>query len=112
MKRSVIYAAALFTLVGSGNSLALSGQEVYEKVCIGCHRDGVLGAPKFGDKAAWGPRIEQGAEVLMSHALEGKMSTAPDGKMRVMPARGGCKPEVCSDEDIHSAVQYMIDAVK
>ncbi len=112
MKGFITRLFALFAIVGAGESLALTGKQVYDNVCSGCHRTGLLGAPKFGDKAAWGPRIEQGVEVLMTHALEGKMTTAPDGKISVMPPRGGCKPEDCSDDDIRAGVQYMIDAVQ
>lgn len=103
MKHYLTRVFALFALAGSGEGFALTGQEVYDNVCSGCHRVGLLGSPKFGDKAAWGPRIEQGVEVLMSHALNGK---------NIMPPRGGCKPEECSDDEIRSAVQYMLDAVK
>ena len=32
---------------------------------------GIAGAPKFGDKAAWAPRIAQGVSVLYTHAIGG-----------------------------------------
>ena len=39
---------------------AADGKKVYESACIACHGAGIAGAPKFGDKAAWAPRIAQG----------------------------------------------------
>ena len=47
---------------------------------------GIAGAPKVGDKAAWGPRIAQGKETLYNHAIQGFT-----GKTGVMPAKGGTR---------------------
>ena len=33
------------------------GKHVYETACFACHGAGVAGAPKFGDKVAWAPRL-------------------------------------------------------
>ena len=33
------------------------GKKVYDSGCVACHGAGIAGAPKFGDKAAWAPRI-------------------------------------------------------
>ena len=72
------------------------GSVVFAEVCTSCHTAGALGAPKFGDKAAWGPRIKQGYETLIKHAEEG---------IRQMPPRGG-NPDL-SDIEIARAVAYM-----
>jgi cytochrome c5 len=72
-----------------------SGQVVYEAACLACHGSGALGSPKFGDAAAWGPRIGQGLEALWKSAMEGK---------NAMPAQG--KGEYTADE-IKRAVVYM-----
>lgn len=72
------------------------GSVVFAEVCTSCHTAGALGAPKFGDKAAWGPRIKQGYETLIHHAEEG---------IRQMPPRGG-NPDL-SDIEIARAVAYM-----
>ncbi|WP_124949852.1 c-type cytochrome [Sulfuriferula thiophila] len=72
------------------------GEQVFGEVCTACHTPGALGAPKFGDKAAWGPRIKQGYETLIKHAIEG---------IRQMPARGG-NPDL-TDTEIARAVAYM-----
>ncbi|HET9764372.1 MAG TPA: c-type cytochrome, partial [Casimicrobiaceae bacterium] len=45
----------------------LTGEQVYQTVCKTCHEAGIAGAPKFGDKAAWSPRIKQGVDTLYEH---------------------------------------------
>jgi cytochrome c5 len=77
------------------------GKDVYDKVCTACHAAGVAGAPKFGDKAAWAPRINQGKDALYASALKGK---------GVMPPKGG-NPAL-SDADVKAAVDYMVAAAK
>src|SRR5690606_30716431 len=42
-----------------------TGQQVYESTCSSCHTAGVAGAPKLGDKAAWGPLIQEGYERML-----------------------------------------------
>lgn len=76
--------------------VALSADAVYQQNCLACHGAGVMGAPAFGDKAAWAPRIAQGYETLVKHAIEG---------IRMMPARGG--NAALSDDEVASAVAYM-----
>jgi cytochrome c5 len=61
----------------------------------------VAGAPKFGDKAAWGPRIKQGGAQLHANAIKGKGA---------MPPKGG-NPSL-SDADVSAAVDYMVSAAK
>src|SRR5215470_17470345 len=41
-----------------------TGEQVYQSVCKTCHEAGLVGAPKFGDKAAWAPRIKSGVDAL------------------------------------------------
>lgn len=86
---------------GGGDSGVKDGKTVYNTVCAGCHGAGVLGAPKFGDKAAWAPRIAQGMPTLVSHAING---------IRSMPARGGAAS--LSDDEVKAGVQYMVDGSK
>jgi cytochrome c5 len=57
-----------------------AGTEVYKAVCAACHDSGAAGAPKVGDTAGWAPRIGQGYETLVKHAVQG---------IRAMPAKGG-----------------------
>jgi len=77
------------------------GQTTYDSVCFACHATGAGGAPKFGDVAAWGPRIAQGKEVLYTHAINGYV-----GKAGMMPAKGG-RPDM-SDDAIKAAIDYMV----
>lgn len=74
-----------------------SGQEVYDSKCVSCHGTGAAGAPKLGDKAAWGPRIGKGIDVLYTSALQG---------FNGMPAKGLCMD--CSDEEIKATVDLMV----
>ena len=75
-----------------------TGQQVFEAVCTNCHKDGLLGAPKFGDAAAWGPRVAKGYDALLNSALHGKGS---------MPAQGGGD---FTDYEVGRAVVYMANA--
>ena len=49
-----------------------SGEEVYKVQCVACHAAGAAGAPKFGDEAAWAPRLKTGFEALWNASLKGK----------------------------------------
>jgi cytochrome c5 len=91
--------AAATAAVDSG-----AGKALYSSACIACHGAGIAGAPKFGDKAAWAPRIAQGPAVLYEHALKGFQ-----GKAGVMPPKGGSS---APDGDVKSAVDYMMAAAK
>jgi len=81
------------------------GKSVYDSTCSACHATGVAGAPKFGDKAAWGPRIAQGADTLHAHAIKGFQ-----GKSGMMPPKGGNVS--LPDADVMAAVDYMISQAK
>ena len=78
---------------------AKGGEEVYSATCVACHGSGAMGAPKFQDEAAWAPRIAQGYDTLVKHAIEG---------IRMMPARGG--NSALSDTEVANAVVYMANA--
>lgn len=86
---------------GGGAGGVKDGKTVYNTVCAGCHGAGVMGAPKFGDKGAWGGRIGQGMATLNNHAING---------FKGMPARGGAAS--LSDDEVKAAVQYMVDSSK
>ena len=72
-----------------------TGQQVFEAQCTTCHTAGLLGAPKFGDASAWGPRVGKGYDALLQSALHGKGN---------MPAQGGGD---FSDFEVGRAVVYM-----
>ena len=77
------------------------GEEIYKKTCAMCHKAGVAGAPKPGDKADWDPRIAQGNDVMYNNAIKGFK-----GNKGMMPAKGG-NPAL-ADEDVKAAVDYMV----
>jgi cytochrome c5 len=83
----------------------LGGEEVFNMACLACHGAGVAGAPKYGDKAAWGPRIGKGLETLHKHAIEGFQGTAG-----FMPPKGGRAD--MADKSIMNAVDYMVAGSK
>ena len=75
-----------------------TGEEVFKGQCGACHMSGAAGSPKFGDAAAWGPRIKTGFDALWNSALKGKGA---------MGAQGGGD---LSDFEVARAVVYMANA--
>jgi cytochrome c5 len=93
----VITSAAAPTAGGA----ARSGEQIYGANCAGCHGAGVMGAPKFGDKAGWAPRIAKGKATLYKSAIAG---------FKAMPPKGMCMN--CSDDEIKATVDYMLGKSK
>jgi cytochrome c5 len=75
--------------------------DIYQASCMACHGSGVLGAPKFGDAAAWGERLAKGIDSMTANAING---------INAMPPKGTCAS--CSDEDIKATIQYILDNSK
>ena len=90
---------------GSATAVVASGpreaSDIYQTSCFGCHGTGALGAPKYGDAAAWADRATKGVDTLISNAIVG---------INAMPPRGTCG--ACSDDEIAETVQYMLDNSK
>lgn len=84
--------------IRDANRAARSGEQVFKAQCTNCHTAGVVGAPKFGDAGAWGPRIAKGYEALLTSALKGKGAMGPQG--------GGD----FADFEIGRGVAYMANA--
>jgi len=83
----------------------LTGEQVYNNVCIACHSPpGIGGAPALGDAQAWAPRIAQGMDTLIEHALNGFT-----GDTGVMPKKG--ERVDLSDGEIIGAIEYMVEQV-
>jgi cytochrome c5 len=92
------------TPAGAGSAapaMPKNGQELFEQTCSVCHGQGIAGAPKAGDKAAWAPRIAEGKATLYEHALKGFQ-----GRTGVMPPKGG-RTDV-PDDLVRQAVDYMV----
>lgn len=93
-------------LTGQAPQMASAGgaktaESIYNGHCVVCHAAGVAGAPKFGNKADWAPRVAKGMETLLDHALHG---------YNAMPPKGTCMD--CSDDEIKASIQYMLDHSK
>ena len=95
-KLTVITMCTGMILAAPGAAMA-DAAETYKKACMACHATGVAESPKLGDKAAWGPRIAQGMDVLYTSVLKGKGA---------MPPKGGQMQ--LSDDDVKAAVDYMV----
>ncbi len=84
--------------LGAAKREPKTGEEVFKAQCTTCHTAGLVGAPKFGDAAAWAPRIATGYEALLNSALKGKNN---------MTAQGG---GAFADFEVGRAVVYMTNA--
>lgn len=83
------------------SALPVDGAATYQQVCAACHDSGIAGAPKTGDKGAWGARIAQGKDTLYTHAIKGFT-----GKVGMMPAKGGRTD--LTDDLVKQAVDHML----
>ena len=81
--------------------VAVNGKAVFEANCAVCHVPGAANAPKFGDKAAWTPRIKTGIDSLYKNALNGK---------NIMPPKGG--NAALTDAEVKAAVDYIVSQSK
>jgi cytochrome c5 len=84
--------------VRDANRPLAAGADVYKAQCAACHDAGLAGAPKFGDTGAWGGRLGQGYEGLLTSALKGKGS---------MGAQGG---GAYRDPEIGRAVVHLVNS--
>jgi cytochrome c5 len=87
--------------VAPAAAAGIDGQAVYNKACAACHAMGVAGAPKFGDKGQWAPRIATGLDSMVNNAIKGKGA---------MPAKGG--NVTLKDAEVKAAVEVMVAAAK
>lgn len=89
-------AAAMDEAAGSATASA-DGEAIYNKACKVCHAAGIAGAPKLGDSAAWASRTAKGEDALYTSVMKG---------LNAMPPKGACMS--CSEDELKSAVQYML----
>lgn len=76
-----------------------AGAKLYESNCKVCHTNGLLNAPKLGDKQAWTPRIAKGKETLYMHSAQGF------NKMPAQAVNG------ITEAQVKASVDYMLAAV-
>lgn len=96
VEKNIEPVAAVEVAAASDVHVEKSGAEVVKGGCAMCHAAGLMNAPKIGDKAQWEPRIAQGYETLVKHAING---------IRTMPAKGG-NPAL-TDGEVAAAVVDM-----
>lgn len=76
------------------------GKQVYQKACVICHQEGIMGAPVIGDASNWYNRLKSsGLKGLYRNAIRGYNS---------MPVKGACV--TCSDNDIIASIDYILNA--
>jgi cytochrome c5 len=83
---------------GATPAVMRTGEMTAQTHCAQCHRDGLEGAPRIGDRAAWIPRLSRGLDRLVQSAVHGHGG---------MPPRGGVAE--LSDAELRSAVLYMFN---
>ncbi len=99
MKARVLTAIlAAWSASAPADETARSGEAIYRDNCAHCHDQGVLGAPRIGDRKAWKGRIAEGKRMQVRMAIKG---------IRKMPPRGG-NPKL-SDEEVERAVVYLLN---
>ena len=78
---------------------AFDAKGEYDKICAACHGSGLMGAPKFGDTAAWQARLDKhgSLDALVKQGIQGLGS---------MPPKGGTG---ISDEQFHDVVVYLLE---
>ncbi|MCJ8203165.1 c-type cytochrome [Pseudomonas sp. RGM2987] len=85
-------ATTVFTAMPADAALA----QVYDSSCKLCHANPGAGAPLTRDTNAWAPRVAQGAETLLDHAINGYNG---------MPPMGLCMH--CSEEQFLALISFM-----
>ena len=80
------------------DSPILLGRTIFESKCILCHKNGVAGAPRIGNKPDWAPRIKKKFSLLLKHVTMG---------YQAMPPKGACLE--CSISDLKLAIHYMLE---
>lgn len=78
-----------------------TGKKIYIQDCSSCHKIGLIGAPKIGDKADWTTRLSNGMDQVVKNAIDGKGN---------MPAKGGNYS--LTNDEVTAAVKYMIEQSK
>lgn len=87
--------------VSNGSIGTFNAEERYNSVCTACHDTGVSGSPIVGDKASWEPRIAQGMDTLLKHAVSG---------LNAMPPKGLCMD--CTEDQLMAIIEFMVNKSK
>lgn len=98
---SVAVLAVTSALFATPGAVAADGRLIYVQTCAQCHANGVAGAPRIGDKAAWTQRLAQGRDAMLTTVFKGKGA---------MPPKGGNAS--LSDAEARAATDYMLEQLK
>lgn len=107
MQKKILLLFASFALLsGCGKKevaapASAPGAKTYKSTCSICHKSGLHGAPRFGNREDWVTRTANGNEPLYDHAIKGFK-----GNKGIMPARGSNYK--LSDDEVKAAVDYMV----
>lgn len=71
----------------------------YNQSCVSCHAQGIAGAPRSFDPAAWKPRLAKGMDTLLASVNKG---------LNAMPPKGMCYD--CTEKDFRELIDYMSHA--
>lgn len=74
-----------------------TGETIYNKYCVACHKTGAGGAPILGNASQWDPLLKTGLNEIMKNAING---------IKAMPPKGLCS--TCSNAEIQATVKYMV----
>ena len=91
--------AAVADAAGAAATPGFDAKGEYDKICAACHGSGLMGAPKFGDTAAWQARLDKhgSLDALVKQGIQGLGS---------MPPKGGAG---ISDDQFHDVVVYLLE---
>lgn len=96
MKTSIFFSALLSFASLSSWAVDPFTIELYQTSCKICHGEGIGGAPRSFDEAAWNERLSKGKDTLLAHAI---------GGFKGMPPLGMCSD--CTKEDLIDLIDYM-----
>ena len=100
-KVTVIQADGAPVKTEAATAAATGPAKTFQDNCKMCHQTGLAGAPKYGNKADWAPRVAEGIDVMVEKAFNG---------FKGMPPKGNCL--ACSKDDIKKTIEYMLSAIK
>ncbi|WP_426201001.1 c-type cytochrome [Pseudomonas sp. TWP3-1] len=85
-------------VVGKGMPADPALAHIYANSCQLCHANPAANAPLTGDRKAWEPRVQQGTDTLLDHAINGYNG---------MPPMGQCVE--CSEDQFLQLIGFMAD---
>ncbi len=75
----------------------MTGEQVFNSVCVRCHAPGLVSAPSINDREKWKELAAEGTDELWGSAIAG---------LRIMPPMGG--DPALYDIEVARAVNYMV----